>query len=70
MNDSTGFPDPLITLWEPRAYPVMLEFLGLGYSCPRKVLINSDVEIVHGDQEWLTNVNTTEQLDLVKSKLA
>lgn len=70
MNNTTGFPDPLITLWEPRAYPVMLEFLALGYSCPRKVLINSDVHIVEANQEWLTNVNTAEQLDSIKSKLS
>ncbi|MEL6925860.1 MAG: NTP transferase domain-containing protein, partial [Bacteroidota bacterium] len=41
-NPATGFPDPLLTIWEPRAYPILLQFLAQGYSCPRKVLINSD----------------------------
>jgi len=45
-NPETDFPEPLITIWEPRAYPVLLAFLSQGYSCPRKVLINSDIEMV------------------------
>lgn len=61
-NPETNFPEPLITLWEPRAYPVLLQFLTLGYSCPRKVLINSDVkEIQVPDQQILLNVNTPEE---------
>lgn len=61
-NPETKFPEPLITLWEPRAYPVLLEFLTLGYSCPRKVLINSDVkEIEVPHEKVLLNVNTPEE---------
>lgn len=57
--DSEGkFPEPLITIWEPRAYPVLLRFLSQGYSCPRKVLINSEVEILHApDVKEFQNVN-------------
>ncbi len=61
-NPETNFPEPLITLWEPRAYPVLLQFLTLGYSCPRKVLINSDVkEIEVPNNQVLLNVNTPEE---------
>lgn len=61
-NPETNFPEPLITLWEPRAYPVLLNFLTLGYSCPRKVLINSEVkEITVPDEQILMNVNTPEE---------
>ncbi len=61
--DSEGkFPEPLVTLWEPRAYPVLLQFLSQGYSCPRKVLLNSDTEIVKApDASAFKNVNTTEE---------
>ena len=45
-NPDTDFPEPLITIWEPKAYPVLLEFLSMGYSCPRKVLINTDIEML------------------------
>tara|TARA_B110000091_G_scaffold70324_1_gene77432 strand:+ start:12337 stop:13479 length:1143 start_codon:yes stop_codon:yes gene_type:complete len=61
-NSNTDFPEPLITIWEPRAYPVLLYYLSLGYSCTRKVLINSDVEIVKLDNEnVLLNANTIEE---------
>lgn len=62
------FPEPLITIWEPKSYPVLLSFLSQGYSCPRKVLINSDITLLkapHPDE--LTNVNAPE--DLEKAKL-
>lgn len=52
------FPEPLITLWEPRAYPVLLQFLAMGHSCPRKALINSDITLLDiVDVRELTNVN-------------
>jgi len=64
-NPITSFPEPLITIWEPRAYPVLLEYLSLGYSCPRKVLINSDIELIElEDSIHLTNVNDQESRQL------
>lgn len=70
QNESQGFPEPLITIWEPKSYPVLLSFLAQGYSCPRKVLINSNVTIINPpDQEALTNVNTPEELDKIKRLL-
>lgn len=62
-----GFPEPLITIWEPKSYPVLLSFLAQGYSCPRKVLINSDVTLLNApDAEALTNVNTPDELEKIK----
>ena len=60
---SKQFPEPLITIWEPKAYPALLQFLTLGYSCPRKVLINNDVEIVEIDDELIQNINTKQELE-------
>ena len=54
------FPEPLITIWEPKSYTLLLNYLAQGYSCPRKVLINSDVEIVEIDDDFIRNVNTPE----------
>ncbi len=52
------FPEPLITIWEPRSYAVLLQALSQGYSCHRKVLINSDVQMLQvPDVKELTNVN-------------
>ena len=54
-------PEPLITIWEPKSYAIMLSFLAQGYSCPRKVLMNSDARIITApNPEKLTNVNTPE----------
>ncbi len=70
-NSETKFPEPLITIWEPRAYPVLLQFLANGYSCPRKVLINTDVEVVKlADESVLMNANTIEDRDLATSLLS
>jgi molybdopterin-guanine dinucleotide biosynthesis protein A len=64
------FPEPLITIWEPKSYPVLLSFLAQGYSCPRKVLINSDPTVLVAPYpEELTNVNTPEDLEKVKGML-
>jgi molybdopterin-guanine dinucleotide biosynthesis protein A len=61
------FPEPLITIWEPKSYSILLSFLAQGYSCPRKVLINSDVNLLQApNPEALTNVNTPEDLEKVK----
>ena len=63
------FPEPLITLYEPKAYPVLLQYLAQGYSCPRKVLINSDVEIIEVEDDLIRNVNTPEDFEAAKKEL-
>lgn len=69
-NPKTKFPEPLITIWEPRAYPILLEFLSQGYSCPRKVLINTDIEEIHMDQvEFMENVNDPEAYEQIKERI-
>ncbi len=61
-NPETAFPDPLFSIWEPRAYPIMLQYLSLGYSCPRKVLINESIELIQLENPLiLRNVNTPEE---------
>ena len=62
-NPKTNFPEPLITIWEPKAYPILLDYLSQGYSCPRKVLINNEIEMVHvEDESILMNVNNKEEM--------
>ena len=68
-ESSEGFPEPLITIWEPKSYAVLLQFLSQGISCPRKVLINSDTHIIDPSvPEALMNVNTPEEMKRVKSE--
>lgn len=66
---SKEFPEPLITIWEPKAYPILLSYLSQGISCPRKVLINSDVKIIEVEDKLITNVNTMEEFNEIKSSL-
>ncbi len=64
------FPEPLITIWEPRSYAVLLQFLAQGYSCPRKVLINSNVHLIDPKQpEIFQNVNHPEEYEQIIQKL-
>jgi molybdopterin-guanine dinucleotide biosynthesis protein A len=58
---NSQFPEPLITIWEPKSYTILLNYLAQGYSCPRKVLLNSDIEIVEVDDEFIRNINTPEE---------
>ena len=70
QSPDNEFPEPLIAIWEPKSYHQLLSFLSLGYSCPRKVLINSDVKLLQAQNpESLTNVNTPEDLEKVKRML-
>jgi molybdopterin-guanine dinucleotide biosynthesis protein A len=64
------FVEPLITIYEPKAYPILLQYLAQGYSCPRKVLINSDVEIVEVDDAFIRNVNTPEEFEEAKREVS
>jgi molybdopterin-guanine dinucleotide biosynthesis protein A len=64
-------PEPLITIWEPRSFPILLDHLEKGFSCPRKVLIKS--ERVHTiqppDPDALMNVNTPGEFLNAETKL-
>jgi molybdopterin-guanine dinucleotide biosynthesis protein A len=72
-----GLPEPLVTIWEPGSFAVLLSYLSNGYTCPRKVLIktNSAHILQPTDEDSLMNVNTpedfakAEQLILIKQKL-
>lgn len=65
-----SFPEPLCAIYEPKSVLALMWFLSLGYHCPRKVLINSRVEILELINEyWLVNANSPEEFDLVKAEL-
>lgn len=66
-----GLPEPLITIWEPGSYPVLLDFLGRGITCPRKVLLNTEKAVLKPlYPDALMNVNTPEDAVIAKQKLA
>jgi len=63
-------PEPLITIWEPESYPILLQFLGQGITCPRKALINSEKTILQPTlPDALMNVNTPEDAERARGLL-
>lgn len=70
LDPQGKFPEPLVTIWEPRGYAVLLEYLSQGYSCPRKVLINAEVEILQApDKREFVNVNHPEEYTAVVKEI-
>lgn len=65
-----GLPEPLVTIWEPKSYFHLLQFLGLGYSCPRKVLINTNTKVFDAERpEVLMNMNTPDDLKKIRKMI-
>jgi molybdopterin-guanine dinucleotide biosynthesis protein A len=70
LDPEEKFPEPLVTIYEPRSYPVLLQMLGLGYSCPRKTLINHDVALLRApNAKALTNVNEPGEYEKIVREL-
>lgn len=70
LSPHDGLPEPLITIWEPNSYSVLLASLDRGINCPRKVLINSDIKsVIPVESVVLMNVNTPEEAARAKEIL-
>ncbi len=66
-----GLPEPLCAIYEPKARYRLHQFVGLGCHCPRKVLINSDPQLLdQANPQWLDNVNTPEELEAALAVIA
>jgi molybdenum cofactor guanylyltransferase len=60
--DSDGQPEPMATIWEPRAYPIIMQAISAGTTCPRRILMNHNTHrVISKNPEQLTNVNTPEE---------
>lgn len=67
-----GLPEPLITIWEPSAYDMLLAHKADGFSCPRKALIRNEHNITiitPPDPSKLMNANTPEDAGEVRKIL-
>lgn len=70
-NPETGWPEPMLSIWMPRAYERLMMFLSQGYSCPRKVLINSKVKVITTDNtSFLKNANTPQEKEEIQELIA
>lgn len=70
ISPNDNMPEPLIAIWEPKSYAVLLQFLAQGYSCPRKVLLNSEVHLIEPAQpQALTNVNSRAEVEQIQASI-
>ena len=63
--DSDGKnPEPLLTLWESNAFPLLQSFYRAGNISPRSFLIQHDVHILSApDKNVLVNINSHDELN-------
>ena len=65
-----GLPEPLVTIWEPKAFPALLQHLDGNHCCPRKVLLNQQISILQApDPAALTNASTPEDAQKIRQIL-
>lgn len=67
----TNLPEPLITIWEPKGLQSAVAHMeSLESSGPRKFLINSDITLVHPeDDSVLYNANSVFDYEFITTKL-
>lgn len=63
------FPEPLVTIYEPKVYPILKQHLQQGDTSPTHVLMQSDIAIVEVDDHFIRNVNTPEEYRAAKEEL-
>lgn len=69
LNPETNAPDPLFTIYEPKALLLLLKYVEEGNKSPKVFLQNNDTEIVTlSNLSFLKNVNTKEEFEQVKIK--
>lgn len=69
QNPATQLPEPLLTIWEPTAYPLLIEAHIKGQRSSYRILQNSNVNLLQCPQpDWLKNVNTVEELGGISLK--
>ena len=63
-NGEKRWPEPLCTIYEPKAAMKLGYYLAMGKSCPRKVLMNSKIECLDPENSSaLKNANTPDDYD-------
>lgn len=69
-NEEGKHPEPMLAIWEPSIYPILLQLLGQSYLSPRKALIHANVELLHApDASSLKNVNDVKEYKAVLRSL-
>jgi molybdopterin-guanine dinucleotide biosynthesis protein A len=70
MNHDSGFLEPLITIYEPKALTIMLNMLAQGFTCPRKMLMQNDIKVISPKHaSALKNINYPEEKEQILNLL-
>jgi molybdopterin-guanine dinucleotide biosynthesis protein A len=77
-KDATSFispfnqlPEPLIAIWEPSGLRNLALSFGAGKSCPRKAMLQGDIEVIENPYSIEQfNANTPEEMQEAKEKLS
>ncbi|HMR57448.1 MAG TPA: NTP transferase domain-containing protein [Cyclobacteriaceae bacterium] len=64
LHEPENFIEPLLTLWEPKALPLVTEYAAAGNTSPRLFLEANPIHSLRApDQKILSNINTPEDLE-------
>jgi molybdenum cofactor guanylyltransferase len=64
FNNENNAPDPLFTIYEPKAADLLLEYIKSGNKSPKMFLQNADIQLIKSEKnDFLKNINTKEEFD-------
>ncbi len=69
FNDKNNAPDPLFTIYEPKAYEQLAEYVKSGNKSPKIFLQNTDIQLIKSENiDFLKNINTKEEFNKLNSR--
>lgn len=69
IHSSHQIIEPLIGIYEPNFYPILLKYFKQGQQSIRKILEVSDVQLIPSEALFLQSIDTPEQSDMIKNIL-
>jgi molybdopterin-guanine dinucleotide biosynthesis protein A len=69
FNKENNAPDPLFTIYEPKAADLLVAYVKSGNKSPKIFLQNADIQLIQLENiDFLKNINTKEEFDKLKSQ--
>ncbi len=70
QNPVKLWPEPLCAIYEPGIRPLLKHHLNAGLHCPRKILMRTDIHLLHlEDTNALLNANDTQEFQNIKKHI-
>ncbi len=63
------YPEPLLCIWEPAAFPTLQKFFKKEIYKPIQVLKDMPIHTIYVDNHFLQNINTIEEYHRIKEEL-